>query len=276
MDYTALLYSILCMGGMGLLFSVGLSIAHKKLKVEEDPRIYLLTDLLPGANCGSCGYAGCANFAEHLASGEAQISSCPVCGIEAVKKIAEILGIEAEVGEKMVAVVMCQGGDGIVTKKAEYEGIQSCIAVTFANGGERACSYGCSGLGDCVESCPFDAIHMNDDNLAVVDREKCTGCGNCVEACPINIIEMHPVSHTVFVLCKNRDNPKAARKVCKRACIGCKICERAVQGEGFEVVDNLVIVDHEKYTRSELPTEKCPTKCIVVVGEKEEVLEANA
>ena len=104
----------------------------------------------------------------------------------------------------------------------------------------------------------------------------CNGCGNCVEACPRDIIELHPLDHKVFVLCRNRDNPKVARKICKRACIGCKICERAVQGEGFEVIDNLVIVDHEKYTKSELPTEKCPTKCIVVIGEKEEVLEVNA
>lgn len=271
MDYTSLIYAVLSMGGLGLLLSIGLVVANKKMHVEEDPRIALTIDLLPGANCGACGYAGCANFAENLVAGKTKIASCPVCTNETAEKIAKLLGFDVESSERKVAVVKCQGGDSSVKKKAEYEGIQSCIAATFAGGGERACSYGCIGYGDCVEVCPFDAIKMNSERLPVIDREKCTGCGNCVEACPRDIIELHPISRHVFVLCKNRDNPKAARSVCKHACIGCKICERAVAGEGFRVVNNLAEVDYDKYTKElVLPTDKCPTKSIVIVGHKDE------
>ena len=272
MNYTSLLYAILSMGGLGLFFSIAISIANKKLHVEEDPKIGLIADLLPGANCGSCGYAGCANFAENLTTGKAQLPSCPVCGADEAAKIAEILGIEVETGVRKVAVVMCQGGEGSVKKKAEYQGIQSCVASTFASGGERACSYGCIGLGDCVTVCPFVAIHLGENGLPVVDRVKCTGCGNCVIACPRNVIELHPIDRHVFVLCKNRDSAKNARAVCKNACISCGICERATEGEGFKVNNNLAEVDYQKYTTEPvLPTEKCPTKAIVIVGEKGEV-----
>jgi len=269
---SSLIYAVVSMGGLGLLFSVLITLANKKLHVEEDPRIALIGDFLPGANCGSCGYAGCANFAENLVNGNSQLGACPVCSQEAREKIAQIMGVEVESGERKVAVVMCQGGDGTVKKKADYDGIRTCIGATLAGGGERACSYGCIGYGDCVNACSFDAIHMNDKGIPVVDRAKCTGCGNCVEACPRNVIEMHPISHHVFVLCRNKDDGKSARAVCKAACIGCKICEKAVDGVGFNVIDNLAVVDHEKYTKElVLPTEKCPTKCIVIVGEAGEV-----
>ncbi len=272
MDYTSLIYAILSMGGMGLLFSVAISIANKKLHVEEDPKIGLIADLLPGANCGSCGYAGCANFAENLTTGKAQLASCPVCGVDAQNKIAQILGVVVEAGVRKVAVLMCQGGEGSVKQKADYVGIQSCIGATFAAGGERACSYGCMGMGDCVAACPFDAIHMAGNGLPVVDRVKCTGCGNCVTACPRNIIELHPINRHVFVLCKNLDSGKNARAVCKNACIACGICEKAVNGEGFKVLNNLAVVDYAVYTKElVLPTEKCPTKSIVIVGDADEV-----
>ena len=268
---SSLVYAVLSLGGLGLIFSILITLANKKLHVEEDPRIETVSDLLPGANCGSCGYAGCANFAENLVGGQTQLSTCPVCSPDAAEKIARILGVEVESGERQVAIVMCQGGDGTVKKKADYEGIPSCIGATFVDGGERACSYGCIGYGDCVAVCPFDAIHMNEKGIPVVDRIKCTGCGNCVEACPRKVIELHPVSHHVFVLCRNKDSGKNSRAVCSAACIGCKICEKAVDGVGFNVINNLAVVDHEKYTKElVLPTEKCPTKCIVIVGNTDE------
>jgi electron transport complex protein RnfB len=272
MNYTSLIYAIISMGGLGLFFSIMLMLANKKLHVEEDPRIALIGDLLPGANCGSCGYAGCANFAEKLVGGESQVTNCPVCGAEAAAKIAEILGVEVSFEERKVAVVFCQGGKGVVKEKASYTGIKSCIAATLVSGGERACAYGCIGYGDCVVACPFDAIQMNSKGLPEVDREKCTGCGNCVSACPRNIIQLHPISHHVFVLCRNLDSARNARAICNCACIGCKICEKAVNGIGFTVENNLAIVDHDKYTKELiLPTDKCPTKCIVIVGESDEV-----
>ncbi len=271
MNSTSLLYSILSMGGIGLFFSLLIALANKKLHVEEDPKIGQIAECLPGANCGSCGYAGCNNFAEALAGGKSQISGCPVCSPSAREEIARILGVDVETGERRVAVVFCQGGDGIATQKAEYRGIKTCYAANLVGGGERACSYGCIGLGDCVAACPFDAIHMIENNLPIVDRAKCTGCGNCVTACPRGVIELHPVSHHVFVLCKNHDTGKVARSVCKHACIGCGICEKAVSGQGFKVIDNLAVVNHAEYTKElVLPTEKCPTKAIVILGTQNE------
>lgn len=269
MNNLSLIFAILSMGGLGLFFSLVLMLMNKKFHVEVDPRIAEVEELLPGTNCGSCGFAGCANFAENLIAGNADLTACSVNSQEAMDKIAKIVGVEAKTTEDKVAVIMCQGGISNVQKKADYLGIKSCVAAALTDGGEYACNYGCIGYGDCIEVCPFDAIHMGEDRIPIIDREKCTGCGKCVEVCPRNIIELHPITRHVFVLCKNRDNPKTARKVCKRACIGCKICERAVNGEGFKVIDNLAEVDYEKYTKEPvLPTEKCPTNSIVIVGDE--------
>jgi Na+-translocating ferredoxin:NAD+ oxidoreductase RNF subunit RnfB len=265
MDTHLLIISMLSVGGLGLLFSAGLAIANKILLVEEDPRIEQIRECLPGANCGGCGLPGCAKFAENLVQGTADICQCVACTADALEEIAAILGVEVSVEERRIARVMCQGGLAETAKKAEYVGIQSCLAANLASGGNKLCEYGCLGFGDCVEVCPFEAIYLNENGLPVVIEEKCTGCGNCLETCPRNIIELHPESHCLFVLCKNKDKPKIAKKVCTRACIACGLCVRAVdQGEIF-IKDNLAVIDYTKFGKDpELPTDKCPTDCLVV------------
>jgi ferredoxin len=177
------------------------------------------------------------------------------------------MGIEVTTSERLIARVMCQGGDYETAKKGIYQGVETCIGATFAGGGDKLCSYGCIGYGDCVDSCPFDAMFMNDNGLPVVIDDKCTGCGNCVDACPRDIMELHPESHKLFVLCKNQDSPKESRKICTRACVGCGICVR-VAGEGnMEMKDGLAVVNYEVFgSDSVLPTEKCPTDGLVVIG----------
>jgi electron transport complex protein RnfB len=267
MDINAILISILSMGGLGILFSVGLSIAHKKLHVEEDARISLLIQELPNVNCGGCGFPGCANFAEKLVADQAEISECVAISAEASERIARILGKNVKQKEKLIARVLCQGGHYETAKKGTYLGINSCIAATFAGGGDKLCMYSCIGFGDCVKVCPFNAMYMNENGLPVVIDGKCTGCGKCVEACPRNIIELHPVSHKLFVLCKNEDAPKYARKVCLKACISCSICIRAVEPGQMTVENNLAKVDYQKYGNDlKLPTEKCPTSCLVILN----------
>ena len=267
MDLTALLIAIVSMGGLGMLFSAGLSIADKKLYVEEDPRIAEVIEELPGVNCGGCGFPGCAAFAESVVAGEAEISGCPVNTEDGAEAIAQIMGVEVTTSERLVARVFCQGGEYETAKKGVYDGIETCIGATFAGGGDKLCSYGCIGFADCVRSCPFDAMFMNDNGLPVVIDAKCTGCGNCVEACPRNLMELHPESHKLFVLCKNEDSPKEARKICTRACVGCGICVR-LAGEGnMEMKGNLAVVNYDVYgTDPVFPTEKCPTDGLVVIG----------
>jgi electron transport complex protein RnfB len=268
MDLSSVLIAIASMGGLGIIFSTGLSIANKKLHVEEDPRIALVVDELPGANCGGCGLPGCAKFAECVVKGEMSPSACPVCSEDAVIAISEIMGVEAEKSERMIARVFCQGGEAETAKKGVYTGIKSCIGATFAGGGDKLCSYGCIGFGDCVESCPFDAMYMNDNGLPVVIDDKCTGCGNCVEACPRDIIELHPESHKLFVLCKNHDSPKESRKICTKACVGCGICARIAGETNIKMDNNLAVINYNVYgSEAFLPTEKCPTEGLVVIDD---------
>lgn len=280
MDVTALLVSMGSMGGLGALFATGLSIANKKLHVEEDPRIEQVTELLPGSNCGGCGYPGCSNFAENVVKGNVEVTECGVSAPEEITEIADLLGVDAEAGEKEIARVMCRGGIYETAKKAEYAGIESCLAANISGGGEKLCEYGCLGFGECVDACTFDAMYMDDNGLPVVIEDKCTGCGKCAEACPRNVIEMHPVSHNLFVFCKNHDDPKTSRGLCIRACIGCQICVRAVEDGQMVMEDNLAVINYDTYGKdSVLPTDRCPTECLIVLdGEEEsaEVMEKTA
>jgi len=276
MDVTALLISMGSMGGLGAMFSAGLSIANKKLHVDEDPRIKQVENELPGANCGGCGYPGCAKFAEEVVMGNAEISDCTVASADAIEAIGEIMGVDASVGERKIARVLCQGGTYETAVKADYAGIESCIAANLMGGGDKLCEYGCLGYGDCIDSCPFDAMYMDENGLPVVIDDKCTGCGNCVEACPRDIIELHPESHKLFVMCKNLDDPKTSRQLCTKACIGCQICVRAVEDDQMYMDNNLAYVDYDKYgNTAELPTDRCPTGCLVVLDKTGEETDNN-
>lgn len=267
MNIQELLISIASMGGLGALFALGLIIADMKLHVEVDPRIELVLEELPGANCGGCGLPGCGAFAESIVDGSSAITACPVNTDDGAAEIARIMGVAAEAGEKTFARVLCRGGNLETAKKGKYLGIETCLASHLTFGGEKLCQYGCLGFGDCVRSCPFDAIFMNDNGLPVVDEEKCTGCGNCETACPRDIIEIHPASHRIFIFCKNRDEAKYARSVCTRACNACKACIKGVE-EGMIVLENnLAVIDYNLFgSQTELPTQKCPTAAIELIA----------
>ena len=266
MDLASLGISMLSMVGMGALFAAGLAVANKKFYVEEDPRIAMILDNLPGANCGGCGLPGCGNYAESLVLGRVELNGCPVCNDDVRESIADIMGLRALKGEKIVARVLCQGGNYESAQKGVYLGIEKCTAAHITGGGDKLCLYGCLGYGECVDACPFDAMHMSENGLPVINEDKCTGCGNCEEACPRNIIEMHSVHDTVFVACRNEDSPKDSRKVCIKACVGCSLCVRGVEEGQMTMENNLARIDYNKYGRShELPTAKCPTQAIVLM-----------
>jgi len=268
-DLTIALFT---MGGLGLLFSSILVFADKKLRVQENPLIGQVAELLPNANCGACGFAGCYDFATKLVEGKVELTKCSVCSSDSREEISRLLGFESTETEKKVARVLCRGdNDAAKRKNVHYIGPTSCSALALI-GGLKLCQYGCLGGGDCVEACPFDAIFMADNGLPVIIKEACTGCGLCAKACPRNIIEIHPVERNVLVFCKSEDDPKTSKEFCKNACIGCGICARKSDG-GIEMVNNLAIINYEKLDIYKIPFDKCSTKCLQILNHQQEVFE---
>lgn len=255
------------MGGLGALFSIGLAVANKKLHVEEDPRIAKILDALPGANCGGCGYPGCGAFAEAVTANKIDINGCPVNTPDNAEDIAKIMGVEMSASEKKYARVLCRGGNNETAFKGTYVGIKTCLAADVNGNSEKLCQYGCIGYGDCVRSCPFDAMYMDENGLPVVIDEKCTGCGNCQTACPKGIMEIHPASHNLYITCKSQDETKFAKQACIMACLGCGACTKDPEAAKITIKDNLAIIDYnETKTVSELPTAKCPTASINIIN----------
>jgi len=259
---SAVVAPVLVLGGIGLLLGIGLALAAKKLAVPKDPRIEKIGEILPGANCGGCGYPGCAAFAEALVAGTAPAGGCVAAGTGVNAKIAAILGVAVDEGVRRVAVVHCGGGHSAVDAFA-YRGPKSCASALLVMEGHKLCRYGCLGLGDCVAVCPFGAVHMGDDGLPVFNAEKCTGCGKCVAACPRGIVGLWPEDRKVVVVCSSRDKGGVARKACTVACIGCGKCA-AVCPSGAVTVENfLASISPAKCINCGLCAAVCPTSAIV-------------
>ncbi|NLB42076.1 MAG: RnfABCDGE type electron transport complex subunit B [Clostridiales bacterium] len=260
-----LLLPVLSLGGMSLIFGVGLSVAAKKFMVEKDSNFDEVREALPGINCGACGYPGCDALAEAIVEGKVAVDACPVGGIKVANNIGAILGIEVKDKEKMVARVLCQGDCDKAIDKYKYEGIKDCVAASMVADGQKACKASCIGLGTCERACPFDAIHVNDKGLAVVDRDKCTACNICVTECPKNVIELIPMSSQVQIACNSNDKGRVVKSNCTIGCIGCQICVKACPFDAIGFEDNLAKIDYDKCTNCGVCVEKCPTKSITMM-----------
>ncbi|MCL4220875.1 MAG: RnfABCDGE type electron transport complex subunit B [Phycisphaerales bacterium] len=258
-----ILTAIAIMTGLGVFFGVALAVANRYLKVQEDPRLDILEGMLPGSNCGACGQAGCRAFAEALLGGVTKPSKCTVSSPDGVASVAAFLGVDAGREEKRVARLHCAGGLGQARQIAEYEGHGSCAAAHLVGGGGKGCSWGCLGLADCAIACDFDAIHMNDQSLPVVDVDKCTACGDCVEACPRDLFDILPLSQKLIVQCKAPLEGEAARAVCQVACDACGRCAQDAAPGLIRMVNNLPVVDYSAGgpARPEA-TFRCPTGAI--------------
>jgi len=257
-----ILIPVISMAALGLIFGLGLAYTLKLFGIEVDPAVALIITKLPGANCGACGKAGCAGFAESLKKGEAMPSACVVSNEEARKAISEILGIDYNPKIKTVATLLCKGGNNNAKNKYTYRGIKNCKAATLLFGGYKACSFGCLGLDDCVRACPFDAIKMTKEGLPEVDFKRCTACGNCVKTCPKSLFVLAPLKSIYHVECSSKDKGADVVRACKVGCIACGKCVKACPVSAITIKDNIASIDYAKCTNYGKCIEVCPTKAI--------------
>ena len=259
--------SIIVLGIIGLAAAIILYFVAQKFKVEEDTRIDVVTELLPGANCGGCGYPGCRGFAEACVKAESLDNMlCPVGGLPVMCKVSEVLGHAVCQATPKIAVVRCNGTCANRPRTNKFDGAHNCKIAAQLYAGETNCSYGCYGFGDCVAACQFDAIKINPETgIPEVDEEKCTACGACVKTCPKKVIELRNKgvkSRRVFVSCVNKDKGAIARKACSAACIGCGKCQKACPFGAIKVENNLAYIDFELCRSCRKCVNECPTGAI--------------
>ncbi len=264
-----IVYAILVLGILGAIFGLVLAIASKVFEVKKDPREEEILSHLAGANCGGCGYPGCAGCAAAILNGEAPVTACAPAGAENAAAIAKIMGQEAPSGERQVAFVRCNGGTNAV-HRYEYKGVHDCISATKVAAGPLDCTFGCLGFGSCVQACQFDAMHIGPNGSAVVDPDKCTNCMACATACPRHLIVSVPVSKKVHVACANQEKGKAAMSVCSNSCIGCGLCEKECKKDAIHVVNGVAVIDYDKCVGCKLCTKVCPRDAILPIATAEE------
>ena len=256
-----ILIPALVFAALGAIIGILLAVASKAFAVPVNEKAEKISEVLPGANCGGCGYSGCAALAEAIANGNAKCSACMVGGEAVANQISEIMGVATEKTVRMRAHVACGGCDGIAKQKFEYIGVHDCRAAMQLGGGSKTCPNGCLGLGSCAEKGPFGARSVV-KGVAVVDKEKCKACGVCVATCPKYLIKIIPYDTTVRVNCSSIEKGATKRAYCDASCIGCKICEKNCPTGAITVNNFVASIDYEKCTNCGTCAEKCPRKCI--------------
>ncbi len=261
--WTAIL-AICLVGGIGIALGIIIGFIAKKFAVEVNANIEIVGDLLPGANCGGCGFAGCADFAKAVVEDGVEASICPVASGELVEEIATALGVSVGEKEKMVAVILCAGTDSKTKGNTDYNGVNDCLSASLvSNGGGKGCSVGCLGLASCSRACPFDAIEIR-DGLAIVHPDICVGCGKCIATCPKKIIKMVPEKASVHVFCSSKEKGPQKKKHCSVSCLGCRKCTKVAGEEDTIIMDGFLAKVNYDNPPSEniVDGAKCPTKCL--------------
>ncbi|MGF1469132.1 MAG: RnfABCDGE type electron transport complex subunit B [Sandaracinaceae bacterium] len=250
-------------GGLTFVLASLLVVANRRLHVPEDPRIDVVEELLPAANCGACGYPGCRPFAEALVQGEAQPGKCTVSDDAGRERIAAFLGVDVGAEEKRVARLACAGGSNVARPRASYDGLATCRAASTVAGGGKGCFWGCLGLGDCEVACDFDAIVMNEHDVPVVNEDLCTACGDCVDVCPKDLFSIHAVSHRLWVACRSLEAGDGILEDCEVGCTACGKCAADAPGDLITMKHNLPVIDYDRGRLTQAPIERCPTGAIV-------------
>lgn len=263
-----ILITVLMLGLLGATAAVILYFVAQKFKVYEDPRIDEVEAVLPAANCGGCGFAGCRAFADACVKAETLDGMlCPVGGNAVMAQVASALGQEAVLSDPKIAVLRCNGTCEHRPRMNQYDGATSCAVAANLYGGETACTFGCLGLGDCEVSCDFDALHVNPKTgLPEIDEDKCTSCGACVKACPKLLLQLRkkgPKSRRIYVSCMNKDKGALTKKACAVGCIGCGKCEKVCEFEAITIANNLAYIDDTRCRLCRKCVEVCPTSAIV-------------
>lgn len=254
----------LVIGGLGALFGIGLSYASKVFAVKVDERVTQIREVLPGANCGACGFTGCDGFADAVASGKAEVNGCPVGGDAVAEQVAAIMGVQSDGVKRTAARILCNGRCSVSKEKYTYEGIDDCFAAAQLFGGHKACSYGCLGHGNCVKACPFDAIVVT-GGVARVIEDRCRACEKCISACPKKLIEMIDKNKKYSVMCKSKDKGAVTKNNCEVGCIGCMRCMKACRYDAISMDGPLAKINYDKCTNCGECTLVCPTMAIRVM-----------
>ncbi len=258
--------AVAAMGALGVLCGSGLYLVSRRYAMKIDERIDRVMEVLPGANCGACGYGSCQAFAEVAVQSVDTLKKIPRCiqgGDEVALEIESILGVHPEKPEKVISTLRCSGGTRC-KDRFDYSGVNDCREVVFLNEeGDKACRYACVGHRTCARTCPFDAISMGEDRLPVIDKYLCRGCGLCIKECPRGVLTLAGVDEEYYVACSSHDSGKEVRKICEIGCIACKICEKQCPVDAVHVIDNLAVIDPEKCTGCGICAEKCPRKVIL-------------
>lgn len=257
---------LIVMAGVGITFGFVLAVANKKFAVEVNPLIHVVEDALPKGQCGACGYAGCAAYAEAVVLDLEVAPNLCVPGKEAVAKvIADLTGKANTAVEPRIAHIKCKGSKNNAILSYHYTGVKDCIAANLLQGGPKGCKNGCIGFGTCVKNCPFGALSMSDEGLPVIDKNRCTGCGACEAVCPKKVIDMVSIHAITSIDCNSKEKGAVAKKMCSAACLGCGLCARNCTYKAIRIENNLAVVDAK--ICAEQCTEatcilKCPTKAI--------------
>lgn len=237
--------SIIALFALGFAAAALLGISSKLLAVEEDPRVEAVVNVLPGANCGGCGFAGCENYAQAVVNDpDVSANLCVAGGSETGVNVGELTGKTVAATEPQISFRCCEKVDGKVAVRFQYQGMPSCAAAALLATGQGTdqCRYSCLGHGDCIKTCPFDALYLR-DGLIRVNPARCTGCGMCTKVCPRNILEIIPRRARVMVCCSSHDKGKAVMEICEAGCIQCMKCKRQCPAEAISLYDGHVHID---------------------------------